>query len=325
MKTNTLIIMLAIALMMGGCATAYQTGQTPDDVYSSPAAPESEYVKAKKSDDRRYRQYDGEEDYTYEDYDDRYLRMKVRNRYQWNDLDDWYYYGNRYNFSYYNNWGYWNDPWYWNNPWSPVSYWNMYYNPYYYGGWGMGWGGRYGSFYGGWGGWYGSYWDPWYNPWYSGGYGYGYGWGWGSYWDPYLYGPGYFVGGTRSVYYGPRTTNLASYRGSGGTGVNRNVYRNGVSSNSSNLGGYRSTYGMRSEGSVNTNSNNSSASSRQRADAIRSGNYNSRSNNDTYNRSTYPSSSPTISGGSSGRSSGGSSGGSSGSGSSGSSAPVRRF
>ncbi|HRO83217.1 MAG TPA: hypothetical protein PK110_00210, partial [Niabella sp.] len=152
MKTNTLIIMLAIALMMGGCATAYQTGQTPDDVYNSPAAPESEYVKARKSDDRRYRQYDGEEDYAYEDYDDRYLRMKVRNRYLWNDLDDWYYYGNRYNFSYYNNWGYWNDPWYWNNPWSPVSYWNMYYNPYYYGGWGMGWGGRYGGWYGGWGG-----------------------------------------------------------------------------------------------------------------------------------------------------------------------------
>ena len=45
-------------------------------------------------------------------YDDRYLRMKVRNRTQWSDLDDWYYYDNRYSYSSYRNW---------NNPWSPVS------------------------------------------------------------------------------------------------------------------------------------------------------------------------------------------------------------
>lgn len=317
MKTTKLFFLLGIAIAFGSCTTAYKTGQTPDDVYSSPAPPESEYVKTNRNDDRRYRQY--EDEYSdYQDYDDRYLRMKVRNRALWSDLDDWYYYGNRYNFSYYNNWNYWNDPFYWNNPWSPVSYWNTYYNPY-WSNWG--WGGWYGGYYGWGGGWYGSYWDPWYSPWYGGYYGgyggyYGWGGGWyGSYWDPYIYGPGYWTSGIKAAY-GPRTTNLRTYDPSV---LGRN------SSLSSNAG-YRSTYGVRGENSVNTNQSNSSSSTRG---ATLRGRFGGNSNQ-TYNRSVEPSgrssnigSSPSYSSPSSSGSSGGSSGGRSSGG--GGSAPSRRF
>src|SRR6185295_8830462 len=102
------ILLLAItAAALSSCTTAYKTGQTPDDVYYSPARPQDEYVRTEKQDDRQYRSND---DY----YDDRYLRMKVHNHTRWSDLDDWYYYGNRYNYSSYLNL---------NNPWSPYTYW----------------------------------------------------------------------------------------------------------------------------------------------------------------------------------------------------------
>ena len=107
------ILLLAItAAALSSCTTAYRTGQTPDDVYFSPAKPQDEYVRVE--DDR--------EEYRYNDdyYDDRYLRMKVRNRAQWDYLDDWYgydrysYHASRYYGSYYN----------------PYTSWNYYYNPY---------------------------------------------------------------------------------------------------------------------------------------------------------------------------------------------------
>jgi hypothetical protein len=107
------ILLLAItAAVLSSCTTAYKTGQTPDDVYYSPARPQDEYVRV-DDDEERYR-YDDEY------YDDRYLRMKVQNRSRWNYLDDWYSYdryGYRYNYyygSYYN----------------PYTSWNYYYNPY---------------------------------------------------------------------------------------------------------------------------------------------------------------------------------------------------
>ena len=49
---------------------------------------QDEYVQVEKKDERRYQ---SSEEY----YDDRYLRMKVNNRYRWSELDDYYYYGNR--------------------------------------------------------------------------------------------------------------------------------------------------------------------------------------------------------------------------------------
>jgi hypothetical protein len=116
MKSSILLLALA-TVAFSSCTTAYKTGQTPDDVYYSPARPvdHDEYVRVEDDNDREYR-YD--EYY----YDDRYLRMKVQNRNRWNELDDWYYF-DRYRYSYYNSS-------YWGNPWSPNVYWNNYYNPY---------------------------------------------------------------------------------------------------------------------------------------------------------------------------------------------------
>ena len=114
MKPSILLLALITLIAFNSCTTAYKTGQTPDDVYYSPARPEDEYVVSEKK-ERRYQNVD-------EYYDDRYLRMKVRNRYRWSDLDEWYYHGNRYSNVYYHN--------YW-NPWTPYTYWNYAYNPYY--------------------------------------------------------------------------------------------------------------------------------------------------------------------------------------------------
>lgn len=116
---KSLFILLAFsAIIISSCTTAYKTGQTPDDVYYSPERPQNEYVQVE--DDEDDRSYRTDEQY----YEDRQLRMKVRNRTRWSELDDWHYYNNRY--SYYGNY----NPVTWNNPWSNYSYWNHYYNPY---------------------------------------------------------------------------------------------------------------------------------------------------------------------------------------------------
>jgi hypothetical protein len=115
---KSLLILLAFsAIVISSCTTAYKAGQTPDDVYYSPERPQNEYVRVEDNDNRTYR---NDEQY----YEDRQLRMKVRNRTRWSELDDWYYYNNRFN--YYSNY----NPVNWNNPWSSYTYWNYYYNPY---------------------------------------------------------------------------------------------------------------------------------------------------------------------------------------------------
>jgi len=115
MRSAILLLVLSAAVL-GGCTSAYKTGQTPDDVYYSPARQHDEYVNVKEHDDQKYRNDD-------EYYDDQYLHMKVHNRVMWSDLDDYYYYNPRYSYSYYNSLN-------WNNPWTPFTYWNSYYNPY---------------------------------------------------------------------------------------------------------------------------------------------------------------------------------------------------
>lgn len=112
MKTPILLLAFT-ALLFTSCTTAYKTGQTPDDVYYSPARPQDEYKEAESKNERKYR-YD--DDY----YDDRYLRMKVRNRNRWSDLDNWYYY-DRYSIGYNYYFGSFNNP---------FNAWNYYYNPY---------------------------------------------------------------------------------------------------------------------------------------------------------------------------------------------------
>lgn len=116
MKSKLLLLAIFAALLTG-CNSAYKTGQTPDEVYFSPERPAvDDYVRVQNRNDRHF--YNNS-DY----YEDRLLRMKVRDRNRWSYLDDWYYYNNRYR-------NYYNYSRFWNNPWSPYSYWNYAYNPY---------------------------------------------------------------------------------------------------------------------------------------------------------------------------------------------------
>ena len=111
------ILLLAfVAAVFTSCTTAYKTGQTPDDVYYSPVHPQDEYVRVEKQEDNSYR---GSDDY----YEDRFLRMRLQDRYRWSALDDYYFY-NTYAYNAYGNYHSWNSPW--NSYWA----WNNYYNPY---------------------------------------------------------------------------------------------------------------------------------------------------------------------------------------------------
>ncbi|MFM8592037.1 MAG: hypothetical protein ACKOA3_03960 [Sphingomonadales bacterium] len=114
MKT-TLLLSLSIVLLLAGCSTAYKTGQTPDDVYYSPARPEAEYVRVQREETRRVRYYE-------EDPEDRFLRMRVRNRNQWNDLDDWYTF-ERWSIGYNQ---------FFAPALNPFTSWNYFYNPYFF-------------------------------------------------------------------------------------------------------------------------------------------------------------------------------------------------
>jgi hypothetical protein len=87
-----------------GCRTAFPEAQTPDDVYYSPEGMGNEYERIETDEDR-------------------YLRMKVRNRRSWNDLNDWYTYER---WSYGMNYAY-------GTPFHPYYNWNVYHNPYWTG------------------------------------------------------------------------------------------------------------------------------------------------------------------------------------------------
>lgn len=118
MKSTILLLALA-AVIFSSCSSAYKTGQTPDDVYFSPAPKGAEYVETEKKEDKNYK---GSDEY----YEDRYLRMRVQNRYQWSALDD-YYFNNPYAYNYYGS--YYNSI-SWSSPYNSYWMWNNYYNPY---------------------------------------------------------------------------------------------------------------------------------------------------------------------------------------------------
>lgn len=124
--------LLASVLALASCSSVYKTGQTPDDVYYSPARERDEYVRTEKKDDR---QYNNEEDYR----EDRYLRMKTAYR-RYSILDNYdYYVGGNYNAYYdyyrYNSFGYYPvllmTPRYYGAVYNPYYYNPHYYNPYY--------------------------------------------------------------------------------------------------------------------------------------------------------------------------------------------------
>jgi hypothetical protein len=118
MKSSILLLAFAV-LAFSSCTTAYKSGQTPDDVYYSPAREQDEYVVVDKKEDHSYA---GSEEY----YEDRYLRYRTRSPYRWSALDDYYY-----NPSYAWQYGGYTS---WSNPYSSYHCWNNYYNPYYGGG-----------------------------------------------------------------------------------------------------------------------------------------------------------------------------------------------
>lgn len=137
---KSVLPLIALALFASSCSTAYKSGQTPDDVYFSPepkpyvsnTRSSNDYVQMDRENDRQYRnnnnrrqQYADPEAY----YDDRYLRMKVRNRRMWSGLD--YYYSDPFAYRYM-------DPFMGGigfygaySNWNPYMAWGYHYNPYY--------------------------------------------------------------------------------------------------------------------------------------------------------------------------------------------------
>ena len=106
MKIKLLIIPFAMAAL-ASCSTAYKSGQTPDDVYYSPARPE---VVTQRTEVRN------DDDYAYMDYEYRNIHMGVRD-YRWRYLDDMYDYNYQYNpYAYGYNYGYYYNPYYYNYP-----------------------------------------------------------------------------------------------------------------------------------------------------------------------------------------------------------------
>lgn len=292
MKTRLLLISSAVVALTS-CST-YKAGQTPDDVYYSPAR---KVVYAETQQDQ------GTQD-EYVDMSDRYLRMKSMNRSRWSSFDE--------------------DYMYWNNPvWNNSSAYNSFYSPYssfspYYGmgyGYGSGLSIGFGSMYGGY---------------YGGGMGFGYSNFWGSPFYPGYYGSPIVIVG-KPVYhnpaaYGPRTYNLNTYANpnrpvtssyshipiTGGT--YRGSDRNGNATYSAPVRVFGSSP------SVNTGGSSYRGGTYRGTDGSGYQNVAPRSNSN-FNNSGSGSSNRSFNSGSSGGSSGRSSSG----GSSGGSAPTRSF
>lgn len=144
MKQVLLCSVFAVSLL-ASCSTAYQAGQTPDDIYFSPG-------KARENDEvvRGSKDYDEYQNYV-SSQDDRYLRMKVANRSRWNSLDDYSYWNDsRYDFGAYR-YNYYSSYYNMMNPYAYYSPFSGYYNPlgsYYNTGlWGLGFNFGYGGYY----------------------------------------------------------------------------------------------------------------------------------------------------------------------------------
>lgn len=183
MKTKYLLL-AGVVVVLASCSTAYRNGQTPDDVYYSPAPSAESYVIRGNKDDRNsYRSSDYTE-YTRE----RDIRQGIRNPRYRNSITLSMGYGG------YSSFGY--DPFY-----SPFSYNSFGYNPFGYTSFG------YNPYYGK------GFYDPFgYNPYYS----------YNPYYPPFGYNPiysGYYPPGnyypvsgkTISNNRGARQYNLGSY------------------------------------------------------------------------------------------------------------------
>jgi len=120
---NAKILLIALsAAAFTSCSTAYKSGQTPDDVYYSPAKPAYENHDNRRIEDPKQT--------TVYSYEDRALRMQIRDR-RWREFNDDYdysYNNSPYYYSYYsyNNYGYYYNPYYCSRP---LYYPTAYYSP----------------------------------------------------------------------------------------------------------------------------------------------------------------------------------------------------
>lgn len=130
MTLRTILPAIIAIAAFSSCASAYRTGQTPDDVYYSPArgGGAAAYASTDQQRDGRGGYYQGRNNRNndYYSYDDRWLRMRVMNRYRWSAFDDYDWNDWRYNTWSYNAYS----PYGWNNYWSGYYNWNSMYNPY---------------------------------------------------------------------------------------------------------------------------------------------------------------------------------------------------
>lgn len=123
---TTRIVLLAAAIAgFSSCAT-YRSGQTPDDVYYSPARETEAYVETRRDDEGRV---------SYSNLEDRRIRQQIRDQ-RFRNFDDDFYWNNP-RFSSTMGWNTWNNPWGWNswgsnwNTWSlGWNSWNTWNNPF---------------------------------------------------------------------------------------------------------------------------------------------------------------------------------------------------
>jgi hypothetical protein len=274
-----LIIMSLVTIScLGTSCTSLQqsTASATDDLYYTPNNKETEKRNIAATQNGYVNDTENQDQYQdYQSYpDDRYLRLKVANRYRWDPIDDFGYWNDpRFNYAYYPSYYGWNS-WYsgiygasWYNPfgismgigWGGYS---PYMNSYYTMGWGYD-GFGYGLGYGGFG--YGMGY---------GGFGYG-GWNpyFASYWNPYAgyysyYGGGGFMGGGRRVHFqDPSATHtsaptLAAYRNASYNGNFNNV-TNTTNGNTRYTGNanLNNNFGSLLKRVVTTNSNTNYANS----------------------------------------------------------------
>jgi uncharacterized membrane protein YgcG len=123
---SRLLLFTALAVTAFTSCSVYRSGQTktPDDVYYSPAREVAAYVETERKRDGYYRADD------YSSSDDRWLRMRVRDRYRWSAFDDYDWNDWRYNSWATGAYSYSPYSWGFNSYFSNYYYWNSYYNPY---------------------------------------------------------------------------------------------------------------------------------------------------------------------------------------------------
>lgn len=147
--------LIGLIIAFGSCSTAYRSGQTPDDVYYSPAPEENTYVTTQSDQDRN--------SYNYRNDEEQEIRRGIQNPVYRNSITLGLGYGYGYSpYSYYPSYGF-NNPYYGNDFYYGKGYYDPFYSPY-----------SYNNFY-----------NPYYNfynpysfygsPYYGYGYGYGYG------------------------------------------------------------------------------------------------------------------------------------------------------